>query len=87
MTHSFNGMLSGAELLLIPIAIAVWVVLTGDTVRRLVGVQVLGTLSAFELGLLSIVFATEQFVDLAIAMALLSIGAAVAYAHFLERWL
>lgn len=87
MNHSFNGMLFGTELLFIPMAVAVWVLLTGDTVRRLVAIQLFGTLTALQLGLLSIVFATEQFVDLAIAMALLSIGAAVGYAHFLERWL
>ena len=80
-------MMFGAELLFVPIAVAVWIVLTGDTMRRLIGVQLLGTLAALEIGLLSIVFATEQFADLAITMALLSIGAAIAYAHFLERWL
>jgi multisubunit Na+/H+ antiporter MnhF subunit len=87
MNHTFNGMLFGAELLFVPLLIAVWVALTGDTVRRLIAVQLLGTLAALEVGLLSIVFATEQFADLGITMALLSIGAAVAYAHFLERWL
>jgi multisubunit Na+/H+ antiporter MnhF subunit len=87
MNHTFNGMLFGVELLLVPIAVSVWIALSGDTVRRLIGIQLFGTLGAFELGLLSIVFATEQFADLAIAMALLAIGASVAYAHFLERWL
>jgi multisubunit Na+/H+ antiporter MnhF subunit len=37
--------------------------------------------------LLSIAFATEQYADVGIALALLSIGATVAYSHFLERWL
>ena len=87
MNPSFNGMLFGAELLLIPMAVALWVVLSGDTVRRLIAVQVFGTLAAVELGLLSISMATEQFADLGITLALLSIGAALAYAHFLERWL
>jgi multisubunit Na+/H+ antiporter MnhF subunit len=87
MNHAFNGMLFGAELLLIPMAVAVWVICTGDTVRRLIGIQLFGTLAALELGLLSVAFATEQFADLAITMALLAIGAALAYAHFLERWL
>jgi multisubunit Na+/H+ antiporter MnhF subunit len=87
VNHTFNGMLFGAELLLIPMAIAVWVVFRGDTVRRLIGVQLFGSLAALELALLSVAFATESFADLAITMALLAIGAALAYAHFLERWL
>jgi multisubunit Na+/H+ antiporter MnhF subunit len=87
MTHTFNGMLFGAELLLVPIGVSVWIAVSGDTVRRLIGIQLFGTLAALELGLLAIVFATEQFADLGIAMALLAIGACVAYAHFLERWL
>ncbi len=87
VNHTFNGMLFGTELLFVPMAVAVWMVLKGDTVRRLIAVQLFGSLAALQLGLLSVVFATEQFVDLAIAMALLSIGATIAYAHFLERWL
>jgi multisubunit Na+/H+ antiporter MnhF subunit len=87
MSHSFNGMLFGAELLLIPMVVALWIALSGDTVRRLIAVQVFGTLAAVELGLLSVSMATEQFADLGITLALLSIAAALAYAHFLERWL
>ncbi len=87
MNHTFNGMLFGAELLFIPMAVAVWIVFAGDTVRRLIGIQLFGTLAALQLGLLAVTFATEQFADLAITMALLSIAAALAYAHFLERWL
>jgi multisubunit Na+/H+ antiporter MnhF subunit len=40
-----------------------------------------------QLVLLSIVFATEEFSDVGVALALLSIGATIAYGHFLERWL
>lgn len=87
MNHSFNGMLFGAELLLVPMAVAVWIVVSGDTVRRLIGTQLFGTLAAVQLALLSISFATEQFADLAITLALLAIAGTIAYSHFLERWL
>lgn len=84
---AFNGMLFGVELLFIPMAIALWVIICGDTIRRLIALQLVGMLAATQLVLLSIVFATEEFADLGVALALLSIGATLAYSHFLERWL
>ncbi len=83
----FNGMLFGAELLFVPMAVAFWVLISGDTVRRLIALQLVGMLAATQLVLLSIVFATEEFADLGVALALLSLGATFAYSHFLERWL
>lgn len=87
MNHTFNGMLFGTELLFIPMAIALYVVLCGDSVRRLIALQLATMIGSVQLVLLSIVFATEEFADLGITLALLSIGATIAYAHFLERWL
>lgn len=84
---AFNGMLFGAELLFLPMAIALYVILAGDSVRRLIALQLAGMLAATQLVLLSIVFATEEFADVGVALALLSIGATLAYSHFLERWL
>lgn len=84
---TFNGLLFGTELLFIPLGIALWVIVSGDTVRRLIALQLAGTIAATQLVLLSIVFATEEFADLGVALALLSLGATIAYAHFLERWL
>lgn len=83
----FNGMLFGAELLFVPLAVAIWLILSADTMRRLIAVQLAGMIVSIQLVLLSIVFATEQFADLGVALALLSIAATLAYAHFLERWL
>ncbi|HKU68570.1 MAG TPA: monovalent cation/H+ antiporter complex subunit F [Candidatus Baltobacteraceae bacterium] len=83
----FNGLLFGAELLFIPMAVALWIIVSGDSVRRLIALQLLGMLGATQLVLLSIVFATEEFADIGVALALLSIGATIAYGHFLERWL
>jgi multisubunit Na+/H+ antiporter MnhF subunit len=84
---SFNGLLFGTELLLIPLVVAVYVVFSQDSVRRLIGLQLTGAIVALMLVLLSIAFATEAFADLGITVALLGIGGGLAYAHFLERWL
>jgi multisubunit Na+/H+ antiporter MnhF subunit len=83
----FNGLLFGAELLFIPMAVALWVIVSGDSVRRLIALQLVGMLASTQLLLFSIAFATEEFADIAVALALLSIGATIAYGHFLERWL
>jgi multisubunit Na+/H+ antiporter MnhF subunit len=85
--HYFDGILFGAELLFIPGALALVALLAGDTVRRLIGLQLFGSLAAAQLVLLSIAFANDEFADLGVAIALLSIGATLAYARFLERWL
>lgn len=84
---TFNGMLIGAELLFIPLAVSLWIIISGDTVRRLIALQLAGMLVATQLVLLSIVFATEEFADVGVALALLSLGATITYGHFLERWL
>jgi multisubunit Na+/H+ antiporter MnhF subunit len=87
VSATFDGLLFGAELLFVPMAVAIWVIISGDTVRRLIALQLTGMLGATQLVLLSIAFATEEFADLGVAFALLSIGATIAYGHFLERWL
>lgn len=87
VSATFNGLLFGAELLFIPMALALWVIISGDTIRRLIALQLVGMLVSTQLVLLSIVFATEEFADVGIALALLSIGATILYGHFLERWL
>jgi multisubunit Na+/H+ antiporter MnhF subunit len=86
-TSVFDGLLFGSELLLIPLGLAAYAVFACDTLRRLIALQVTGVIGALLLALLSIVFATETFADLAIAAALLAIGGGVLYAYFLERWL
>lgn len=86
-TSVFDGLLFGTELLLVPLGLAAYIVFSSDTVRRLIALQVSGVIGTLILGLLAIVFATEQFVELAIALAMLSIGGGIAYAYFLERWL
>jgi multisubunit Na+/H+ antiporter MnhF subunit len=83
----FNGLLFGSELLFIPLAVAIWVIISRDSVRRLIALQLAGMLVSTQLVLLSIAFATEEYADVGVALALLSISATIAYGHFLERWL
>ena len=83
----FDGLLFGAELLFIPLCIALYVVLAGPTMRRLIAFQLAGAVVAVQLVLLSVAFGTDAFGDLGLTLALLSTGGAFAYAHFLERWL
>jgi multisubunit Na+/H+ antiporter MnhF subunit len=87
ISATFNGLLFGAELLFIPMAVALWIIISGDTMRRLIALQLAGMLGATQLVLLSIAFATEEYADVGVALALLSLGATIAYGHFLERWL
>jgi multisubunit Na+/H+ antiporter MnhF subunit len=87
ISATFNGLLFGAELLFIPMVVGIGVIVSADTVRRLIALQLVGMLGATQLVLLSIAFATEEYADVGIALALLSIGATLAYSHFLERWL
>ncbi len=84
---SFDGLLFGTELLFVPLALGIYVALSADTVRRLVALQFTGVIGALMFVLLSIAFASESFAELGIAVAMLSIGGGLAYAHFLERWL
>ncbi|HZZ63889.1 MAG TPA: monovalent cation/H+ antiporter complex subunit F [Candidatus Baltobacteraceae bacterium] len=87
MNHTFNGMLFGTELLFLPMLVALYVVLSGESVRRVIALQLLTMLGATQLVLLSIVFANDEFADAGVTLALLSIGGTVCYVHFLERWL
>lgn len=84
---AFDGPLFGAELLVVALLPALWILISGDIIRRVIALQLIGMLLAAQLLLLSVAFGTESFADLGITLALLSAGASVLYARFLERWL
>lgn len=87
MSAPFNGLLFGAELLFIPMALAGYVALTADTMRRVIAAQLAGSLAALQLVLLSAVFSSPSFAELGQAVALLAIGGGLLFAHFLDRWI
>ena len=63
------------------------VIAGADAPDRLVALQMAGTLAALILLLLARAFGQPSFGDLALALALLALPAALQFAHFLERWL
>jgi multicomponent Na+:H+ antiporter subunit F len=78
-------MAAGAMLLcLIPCGIAC---LRGEAVNRLVGLEAAGLIASLVLVLLAEGLNRPPFLDLALALALLSFGGGLVFARFLERWM
>jgi len=61
--------------------------LRGDLVSRLVGLQAGGIFCTTILLVLTEAYHRAPFVDLALTLALLTFGAGLVFARFLERWL
>lgn len=59
----------------------------GDAVSRLAALQAASTLCVVIVLVLCEAYRRIPFVDLALALALLSFGAQLVFARFLERWL
>jgi multicomponent Na+:H+ antiporter subunit F len=59
----------------------------GDAVSRLVALEAASSMTVVMLLLLSEAYHRVPFVDLALALALLSFGGGLVFARFLERWL
>ena len=82
-----NGWTAALLALLPPLALTAWHVLRGRTATRLVGLQLASSIGALMLVLLSMAFEQPSFVDLALALVLLSLPGTLVFAQFLERWL
>ena len=63
------------------------VVFVGDMVNRLVGLEIAGIIITMLLLTLSIAYGRDSFLDLSLAMALVSFGGGLVFARFIERWL
>lgn len=63
------------------------VAIGGDLADRLVALELASSLTVFAVMLLIVAFDQPSFIDLALALALLSLPGSLAYAHFVERWL
>ena len=61
--------------------------ITGDVVRRLIALEAGSVMAVLELLLLMEAYHRVPFVDMALTLALLSFGAGLVFARFLERWL
>ena len=77
-----------ASLALLAAAVPAFLVcLRGDAPSRLVGLEMLGALESLFLVTLARGLGKHYLYDLALALALLSFGAGLVFARFLERWL
>jgi multicomponent Na+:H+ antiporter subunit F len=63
------------------------VCLRGDPVNRLVGLEMAGTVDTLVLLLLAQAYHRVIYLDLALALALLSFAGGMVFARFLERWI
>lgn len=60
---------------------------SGGPVRRLIALEAASVMAVLELLLLAEAYHRVPFVDIALTLALLSFGAGLVFARFLERWL
>lgn len=82
-----NAWLLGASVLLaglVPCGIASF---RGDTMERLVGLEMASMVVTLLLVMLAEGIGQVNFYDLPLALALLSFGGGLVFARFLERWL
>ena len=66
---------------------AVWVCLRRSVVDGAIALQLAGVLTTLALLALSIWFGRTTYLDVALVLAIFSMGASLAFARFLERWL
>lgn len=62
------------------------VCLRGEPTERLVGLEMAGTIDALVLLLLAVAYHRSIYLDLALALALLTFAGGLVFARFLERW-
>jgi len=80
-----NAWMISSIALLLTLVPCGWLALTSTVQKRLVALELTGILCTLELMLLTMAFNRPPMMDLAIALALLSFGAGMVFAHFLER--
>lgn len=79
--------LAAAVALLPALAVPVWVALHGETGDRLAASQLASVLTVLLLAALSFAFRQPSFIDLALALGLLSLPGGLLFAVTLGRWL
>lgn len=62
------------------------VCLRGEPTERLVGLMMAGTIDALVLMLLAVGYQRAIYLDLALALALLTFAGGLVFVRFLERW-
>ncbi len=69
---------------LVPCAV---VALRGNSINRLLGLEMGAMIITLEMVLLSEAFNNSNFLDLPLCLALLSFGGGLVFVRFVERWL
>jgi multicomponent Na+:H+ antiporter subunit F len=69
------------------LALAALGVLRGGTLERVVALQLAGVLAPLLAVVVAITSGRGLYLEVALALAVVSLGGALAYARFLERWL
>lgn len=82
-----NVWLIASGMMLLALVPCGWVALTSSVEKRLVALEMTGIVCTLELMLLTMAFNRIPMMDLALALGLLSFGAGMVFAHFLERYL
>lgn len=80
-----NLWMTASIIILVALVPCGWLVLTSEVQKRLVALEMSGVLCTLELILLTMAFNRMPMMDLAIALALLSFGAGMVFAHFLAH--
>ncbi|MGB8987931.1 MAG: monovalent cation/H+ antiporter complex subunit F [Candidatus Sulfotelmatobacter sp.] len=76
-----------AQVMMFALAPLLWTAMRGDARHRLVSFYMVGTVITLLMMLLTIAFDRMPMMDLAIAMALMSFGGGIVFAHFFARLL
>ncbi len=76
-----------AQIMMLALAPLVWTAMRGDSRHRLVSFYMAGVVITLLMMLLTMAFNRMPLMDLVIAMALMSFGGGIVFAHFFARLL
>lgn len=82
-----NPWLAASIAMLLALPLPVWTAFSAPAAHRLVAIELAAVITTLLLVGLSIAFGQPSFLDLAIALVVLSLPGTLVFAVFLERWL
>lgn len=84
---AINPWLAASIAMLLALPLPVWTAVHAPTSHRLVAIELVSVISTLLLVSLSIAFGQPSFLDLAVALVVLSLPGTLVFAVFLGRWL
>ena len=82
-----NVFVAAGDAVIVVMLFCLLAILRGTAIRRIIASQVFTLLGAVALVLFAIGYDEPDFCDLGIALAILSFGGTLVYAHFWGRWM